>query len=405
MAVSLAGAMLISDVVKLLVSRSRPPVAHLQAVAGSGFPSGHATQASAFWFSLVLALRATRVAPLFTRVAAGLALGSYSRSPSHAYTWASTIPRTWSRASSSDRAGQRSSHAPCDRLRSNEPVGLGTDAQAGAAPGSPADEALCPCSLLGSGRCPGRDHPSGELLPTLASHRGRARHGWRPARPEGRRPGDRSRSRSRRPWPTVPPSCSCAGVVPSTARRPHAHPHAALDLVSFRSQCRCVRVRNRRLRTSCRCWRRCSFPWQAPLPTRACTSVFTTRAMSRPVPRSGSAPACSPHACRGGFASEEASGAGRRRSIHDRAELYQGRTLGAGRSRGAHVPALVAARGPGGRGGAGRDPRSAGDGLRRARGAPRGHRSVHDDRLPASATRCSGPRGCWCSDPTLRSRR
>jgi undecaprenyl-diphosphatase len=74
-AVSLAGAVLISDVVKLLVSRSRPPVAHLQAVAGSGFPSGHATQASAFWFSLVLALRATRVAPLFTRVAAGLALG------------------------------------------------------------------------------------------------------------------------------------------------------------------------------------------------------------------------------------------------------------------------------------------------------------------------------------------
>ena len=53
-AVSLAGAMLISDVVKLLVSRPRPPVEHLQAVTGSSFPSGHATQASAFWFSLVL---------------------------------------------------------------------------------------------------------------------------------------------------------------------------------------------------------------------------------------------------------------------------------------------------------------------------------------------------------------
>jgi undecaprenyl-diphosphatase len=73
-AVSLAGAILISDLVKLLVSRSRPPVAHLQAVTGSSFPSGHATQASAFWFSLVLALRVTRVAPLLTRVAAGLAL-------------------------------------------------------------------------------------------------------------------------------------------------------------------------------------------------------------------------------------------------------------------------------------------------------------------------------------------
>jgi undecaprenyl-diphosphatase len=73
-AVSLAGAVLISDLVKLLVSRSRPPVAHLQAVTGSSFPSGHATQAGAFWFSLVLALRVTRVAPLLTRVAAGLAL-------------------------------------------------------------------------------------------------------------------------------------------------------------------------------------------------------------------------------------------------------------------------------------------------------------------------------------------
>jgi undecaprenyl-diphosphatase len=60
--------------VKLLVSRPRPPVVHLQAVSGSSFPSGHATQASAFWISLVLALQATRVAPLFTRVAAGLAL-------------------------------------------------------------------------------------------------------------------------------------------------------------------------------------------------------------------------------------------------------------------------------------------------------------------------------------------
>jgi undecaprenyl-diphosphatase len=73
-AVSLAGAILISDAVKLLVSRSRPPVEHLQAVSGSSFPSGHATQASAFWFSLGLALRVARVAPLLTGVAAGLAL-------------------------------------------------------------------------------------------------------------------------------------------------------------------------------------------------------------------------------------------------------------------------------------------------------------------------------------------
>jgi undecaprenyl-diphosphatase len=72
--VSLAGAIVISDLVKLLVSRPRPPVTHLQAVTGSSFPSGHATQASAFWFSLVLVLHATRPAALFTRIAAALAL-------------------------------------------------------------------------------------------------------------------------------------------------------------------------------------------------------------------------------------------------------------------------------------------------------------------------------------------
>jgi undecaprenyl-diphosphatase len=44
-------------------------VEHLQAVTGSSFPSGHATQASAFWLSLVLALRATRVTSFARRVA------------------------------------------------------------------------------------------------------------------------------------------------------------------------------------------------------------------------------------------------------------------------------------------------------------------------------------------------
>ena len=73
-AVSLAGAMLISDAVKLLVSRPRPPVEHLQSVSGSSFPSGHATQASAFWFSLALALQTPAVAPLLRRAVTGLAL-------------------------------------------------------------------------------------------------------------------------------------------------------------------------------------------------------------------------------------------------------------------------------------------------------------------------------------------
>ncbi|HTB50729.1 MAG TPA: phosphatase PAP2 family protein [Solirubrobacteraceae bacterium] len=71
---SLGGAMLISGGIKLLVSRPRPPVEHLQAVTGSSFPSGHATQASAFWLSLVLAMPAAGASPKLTRVAAGLAL-------------------------------------------------------------------------------------------------------------------------------------------------------------------------------------------------------------------------------------------------------------------------------------------------------------------------------------------
>lgn len=71
---SLGGAMLISDWVKLLVSRPRPPVEHLQAVTGSSFPSGHTTQASAFWFSLVFAMPAAGASPKLTRVAAILAL-------------------------------------------------------------------------------------------------------------------------------------------------------------------------------------------------------------------------------------------------------------------------------------------------------------------------------------------
>jgi undecaprenyl-diphosphatase len=56
-ALGLLGGIVISTVVKPLVDRPRPPVEHLQAVSGPSFPSGHATQASAFWISLVLALR------------------------------------------------------------------------------------------------------------------------------------------------------------------------------------------------------------------------------------------------------------------------------------------------------------------------------------------------------------
>jgi undecaprenyl-diphosphatase len=73
-AVSLAGAILISDLVKILVGRPRPAVEHLQSVSGASFPSGHSTQASAFWLSLVLVLRAAGIPPGRVRWAAALAV-------------------------------------------------------------------------------------------------------------------------------------------------------------------------------------------------------------------------------------------------------------------------------------------------------------------------------------------
>ena len=72
---SLAGAIGLALTVKLLVGRPRPTVEHLQAVSGPSFPSGHATQASAFWFSLALILPAARVAARTIRLFAGLAIG------------------------------------------------------------------------------------------------------------------------------------------------------------------------------------------------------------------------------------------------------------------------------------------------------------------------------------------
>jgi undecaprenyl-diphosphatase len=74
MVIGLGGAMLLSDIVKELVSRPRPPVEHLQSVVGSSFPSGHATQASAFWLSAVFALAAAGGSRSRTRLAAAGAI-------------------------------------------------------------------------------------------------------------------------------------------------------------------------------------------------------------------------------------------------------------------------------------------------------------------------------------------
>jgi undecaprenyl-diphosphatase len=73
-ALSFGGAWLLWVLVKLLVSRPRPPVEHLQAVSGASFPSGHATQASAFWLALVLALRSAGASGMAIAVAVAIAL-------------------------------------------------------------------------------------------------------------------------------------------------------------------------------------------------------------------------------------------------------------------------------------------------------------------------------------------
>jgi undecaprenyl-diphosphatase len=56
---SAAGAIVISNVDKLLVGRPRPAVHHLEmVVTGLSFPSGHATQASAFYLAVLIVVLA-----------------------------------------------------------------------------------------------------------------------------------------------------------------------------------------------------------------------------------------------------------------------------------------------------------------------------------------------------------
>ena len=59
-AVGTAGAALISSVDKLLVGRPRPPVHHLEHVTSASFPSGHATEASAFYGTLLIVFLCSR---------------------------------------------------------------------------------------------------------------------------------------------------------------------------------------------------------------------------------------------------------------------------------------------------------------------------------------------------------
>lgn len=60
LAVSTVGAAVLANVDKLLVGRARPPVEHLEHVVSESFPSGHSTQASAFYGALLLIFLARR---------------------------------------------------------------------------------------------------------------------------------------------------------------------------------------------------------------------------------------------------------------------------------------------------------------------------------------------------------
>lgn len=72
--VSLAGAVVLYDSVKVLVDRTRPPVHHLEALSSPSFPSGHSTQAAAFWLAAVLALRAAGLRGAWIALASVLAV-------------------------------------------------------------------------------------------------------------------------------------------------------------------------------------------------------------------------------------------------------------------------------------------------------------------------------------------
>jgi hypothetical protein len=234
-----------------------------------------------------------------------------------------------------------------------------------------------------------------------------SRSGW----PRAEAGGDRgplgaasSRSRSQRPWRTAPPSCSCAGVVRCGARVPRSSVCPArrrFPRVTAPPRSRSPPASAR----SCRSWRRCSCRWRAPLPTRGYTPAFTIQATSRRAPRSGSARAFSPSACRGGSAGDELSGASRRVLDGERLELNPGPNAGC---RAFACSARIGARGCERTSSPVRCwPRSS---FRRAWPMPSwpGFRRspVYTRPSPAWwATRCWALRGCSCSDQTPLSRR
>jgi membrane-associated phospholipid phosphatase len=77
-AVVAVGAVALTDLVKIIIERPRPRVAHLVAVSSTSFPSQHAAQAAAILPALALALMASsrrRAIAVLGAAAAALAIG------------------------------------------------------------------------------------------------------------------------------------------------------------------------------------------------------------------------------------------------------------------------------------------------------------------------------------------
>jgi undecaprenyl-diphosphatase len=54
--VGMLGAVIVQNVDKAIIGRPRPPVAELEHVSGASFPSGHATEATAFFLLMLVAI-------------------------------------------------------------------------------------------------------------------------------------------------------------------------------------------------------------------------------------------------------------------------------------------------------------------------------------------------------------
>jgi undecaprenyl-diphosphatase len=78
MIIGVVGAVIIENVDKLVIGRPRPPGPRLEHVSGTSFPSGHTTQATAFFLLLLVALlsgRRPRSLKLLAVLATALVIG------------------------------------------------------------------------------------------------------------------------------------------------------------------------------------------------------------------------------------------------------------------------------------------------------------------------------------------